>query len=175
MPSYETRQEEDASPFGQLFCYSEYMRVKAIIEIPRGDDRRRHINKYNKSEFIDLGPMKDHIPVNNGVAPEHYGFIPNTLNRDDGDEVDVLVFSDTKLNVGDTIDVKPIALLKREDNDEKVVAVEVDSTATSWDDLEKSRRDLVLRFFGSHHRIVAVESRDHAEKYILDSMIKELI
>lgn len=147
------------------------MLVRATIEIPKGDDRRRHVNKYNKSEFIDLGPMKEHIPVNDGVAPEHYGFIAGTHNPHDGDEVDVIVFSDSSANIGETIEVEPIALLTRADNDEKVVAVVAGSDARKWDDLDKARRDLILQFYGSHHPILEVKGRQSAEAYIIASKI----
>ncbi|OGG53351.1 hypothetical protein A2851_00020 [Candidatus Kaiserbacteria bacterium RIFCSPHIGHO2_01_FULL_53_29] len=76
-----------------------------------------------------------------------------------------------RLHVGDTIDVEPIALLKRGDNDQKVVAVEPGSSITCWDDLERSRRDLVVRFYGSHHPITSVGDKAEAEKYILNSTI----
>ena len=147
------------------------MKEQATIEIPKGDDRRRHINKYNKSEFVDLGPMKDHIPVNDGIAPEHYGFIAGTHNPHDGDEVDVIVFSDTSANVGETIEVEPIALLARADSDEKVVAVATGSNLKEWDDLDEARRDLILQFYGSHHPILEVKNRQSAEAYITASKI----
>ncbi len=116
--------------------------------------------------------MKDHIPVNDGKAPEHYGYIPDTLNIDHGDEVDVIVFSDNPMRVGDSVDVEPIAVLKREDNDEKIVAVEFDSPITSWVEIEESRRDLVLRFYGSHHAITSVGDRAEAETYLNERKVK---
>ncbi len=60
-------------------------KMKAVIEMPKGDVRRRHI-KYDKSGFIDLGPIKNVIPVNDGVMPVHYGYIPETLNEKELDE-----------------------------------------------------------------------------------------
>ena len=147
------------------------MNVQATIEIPKGDDRRRHINKYNRSEFVDLGPMKDHIPVNDGIAPEHYGFIAGTHNPHDGDEVDVIVFSDSSANVGEILEVEPIALLTRADNDEKVVAVATGSSVKEWNDLDEARRDLILQFYGSHHPILEVKDRQSAETYIIASRV----
>jgi len=60
------------------------MNFTAVIEIPKGSDRRTHM-AYDKSGFIDLGPIKDRIPVNNGVCPVDYGFIEGTFNADDND------------------------------------------------------------------------------------------
>ena len=67
------------------------MKYTATIEIPKGCDRRIHLS-YDRVNFIDLGPIKDQIPINDGVMPVHYGYINNTLNKDEGDEVDVIVF-----------------------------------------------------------------------------------
>lgn len=149
------------------------MEVPVVIEIPRGDDRRRHLNKYNKSEFIDLGPMKDHIPVNEGRAPEHYGFIPGTHNPHDGDEIDVIVYSERSAKVGEIVRTIPIALLKRSDNDEKVIAVETGSAVKEWEDLDETRRVLIMEFYGSHHPITSVEDQNAAEAYIRASTINK--
>ena len=54
--------------------------MKVIIEIPKGDDRRRHL-KWDKSGFVDLGPIIEKIPVNGGIMPVDYGYIPGTENR----------------------------------------------------------------------------------------------
>jgi len=147
------------------------MIITAIIEIPRGDDRRRHVNTHNKSEFVDLGPMRDHILVNGGIAPEHYGFVPDTHNPNDEDDVDVLVFSEHSAHVGQMLDVRPIALLKRTDGDEKVVAVEPGSPIQTWEELDGARRELVLAFYGSHHTITSVKNAKAAEQYIRDSRV----
>ena len=65
--------------------------MKAIIEIPKGDNRRRHL-KSDKSGFVDLGPITNVIPVNDGIMPILYGYIPDTLDKKEGDEIDVLIF-----------------------------------------------------------------------------------
>lgn len=144
------------------------MRITAVIEMPIGDTRRRHLNKYDKKTIVDLGPMNEHIRVNDGVMPVHYGYIPETHNPSDEDEVDVLVFSRSEFNVGDSIEVEPIALITREDGDEKVVAVTPGQVA-SWEELDEAWRNLVLVFFGSNAPITGVRSRAEAEAYILDS------
>lgn len=111
------------------------MNMKAIIEIPKGDDRRRHL-KNDKSGFIDLGLIKDIIIVNDGIMPVHYGYIPETLNEKEGDEIDVLVLSDKSLEVGQEIEVDPIALIRREDEDDKVVAIdESRASVKTWNNI----------------------------------------
>ncbi|MEK7463228.1 MAG: inorganic diphosphatase [Patescibacteria group bacterium] len=143
--------------------------MKAIIEIPKGDDRRRHL-KYDRSGFIDLGPTKDVIPVNNGIMPIHYGFIPKTTsNTKEGDEIDIMVLSNKKFEVGQEIEVESIALINREDNDDKVVAVDETMKAIKkWDDIPKDERELITSFFSYHHKFRSIESAEIAMKYVED-------
>ncbi len=142
--------------------------MKAIIEIPKNDDRRRHL-KDDKSGFIDLGPIKNIIPINNGMMPIHYGFIPETLNEKEGDEIDVLVLSDSTLQVGQEILIEPIALIRREDGDDKIVAVdEGKNTIKQWNDMEKDYRDLIEKFFSYHHKFLSIEDAMSARRYIED-------
>lgn len=138
----------------------------AIIEIPKGDDRRRHI-KYDKSGFIDLGPIRETIPVNNGIMPVHYGYIPETLNKIEGDEIDILVLSNKSYAVGEKIEVEPIALLRREDGDDKIVAVdEIMRSIKSWDDIPHTERELIQSFFTYYHKFISFENTDDAIKYV---------
>lgn len=131
--------------------------MKAIIEIPKGDDRRRHL-KYDKSGFVDLGPIKDVIPVNEGIMPVHYGYIPGTLNEKEGDEIDILVLSNDVLTVGQEVEVRPVALIKRADGDDKVVAVDESRPAIkSWADIPDEERSLIESFFSYHHKFLAIE------------------
>jgi inorganic pyrophosphatase len=139
--------------------------MKAIIEIPLGDDRRRHM-KYDKSGFIDLGPTKEVIPVNDGVMPVNYGYIKDTLNIGEGDEIDVLIFSKQILSVGQEIDILPFALIRRADGDDKVVSTDNTLDIKSWEDIEQGERELIEKFFSYHHKFIAIENKESAEKYI---------
>lgn len=146
--------------------------MKAIIEIPKGDDRRRHL-KHDKSGFIDLGPTKDIIPVNDGMMPVHYGYIPETLNEKEGDEIDVLVLSDKSLEVGQEIEVEPIALIRREDEDDKVVAIdESKKMFQKWDDIPELERKLIEDFFSYHYKFLSIENSDAARQYVEDGRKK---
>ncbi len=138
----------------------------AIIEIPKGDDRRRHI-KYDKSGFIDLGPIKETIPINNGIMPVHYGYIPETLNKTEGDEIDILVLSSKVYTVGEKIEVEPVALLRREDGDDKIVSVDKTmQSIKSWDDISPIEKGLIKNFFTYHHKFISFENATVAKKYI---------
>src|SRR3984885_818907 len=57
--------------------------------------------------------------------PGNYGFVPHTLS-DDGDPIDVLVANTRPIIAGAVINVRPIGVLKMEDDaggDEKIIAV----------------------------------------------------
>src|SRR6202008_1221932 len=59
--------------------------------------------------------------------PGNYGFIPHTLS-DDGDPIDVLVANTRPIAPGAIVNVRPIGVLKMEDDaggDEKIIAVPV--------------------------------------------------
>jgi inorganic pyrophosphatase len=59
--------------------------------------------------------------------PGNYGFVPHTLSKD-GDPVDVLVANTRPIVPGAVINVRPIGVLRMEDEsggDEKIIAVPV--------------------------------------------------
>jgi inorganic pyrophosphatase len=146
-------------------------KMKAIIEIPKGDDRRRHM-KYDKSGFIDLGPTKDVIPVNEGIMPVHYGYISETLNEKEGDEIDILIFSKNTTEVGQEIEFEPIALIKRDDGDDKVVAVDKTmGEIKEWNDISKEERTLIESFFSYHHKFLSIENGEISKKYIKEGNV----
>jgi len=139
--------------------------VKIIIEIPKGSLRRIHFNKA-KNEFVDLGPTKDQIPLNNGMMPIDYGFIPDTFNPNDNDDLDVLVLSNKKLKTGDKLDVLPIALIKRDDGDDKIVAADDSIEEKTWDEISDKLKSTVLSLFSYKSKITSIENKSFAERYI---------
>lgn len=154
--------------------------VEVYIEIPKGDDRRRHLS-YDKKTMLDLGPTKDVIPVNNGIMPIAYGFIIGTLQKDEAakhpgeipDEVDILLYSKKNFSVSETTSATPIAFITREDDDHKVVAV--DSTTKGikkWTDIPSDERDLILRYFGYKSPVKKIEGVREAIEYIEKNRIR---
>jgi inorganic pyrophosphatase len=140
--------------------------MKAVIEIPKGDDRRRHI-KYDKTGFVDLGPIKDVIPVNEGVMPVDYGYVPGTMNEKEGDEIDILIISDKKFKVGQEIEVEPIALIMLDNGDDKVIAVdETKKSIKGWSDIPEQLKNLIKNFFGYKNKIIAIEDEEKAKQYV---------
>jgi len=145
--------------------------MKAVIEIPKGDDRRRHL-KHDKTGFVDLGPIKDMIQVNEGIMPVDYGFIPETLNKKDDDEVDALVLSDKKFKVGQEVEVKAVAILKRSDGDDKIIVVdETKKSIKEWQDIPKETRNLIENFFGNRNKVIAIENAKKAKQYVEENSV----
>lgn len=137
--------------------------------MPKGDDRRRHLS-YDKSGFVDIGPIKDVIPVNNGIMPVDYGYVPNTFNPSDKDEVDVLLISNSKHFVGEEVVAQPIGLMRREDGDDKIIAVDDKSGIKNWENVPTETRKSITSFFGYHYKIISIDGSTAAEKYLNDSV-----
>lgn len=143
---------------------------KAIIESPEGDNRRRHFDK-KRNRVIDIEPLKNVIPINNGIAPVSYAMILDTYCKADNEEIDALIISDEKLKIGEEIDIYPIALLLREDNDNKIVAGDgsIAGKYKEWEDIPIKRRNLIKKFFSFHYKIYKVEDSNKAKEYLLEN------
>jgi len=137
-----------------------------MIEIPKGDGRRIHLD-YSRTYFIDLGPIKNAIPINDGIMPISYGFVIGTKGKEAGenDELDALLYSKKSFNVGERTRASPIAVLNLENNDHKVVFTD-DSAIKSWKDLPQKDRDLLLKYFGYKSAIKKVDDKTEALRLI---------
>jgi inorganic pyrophosphatase len=94
--------------------------VNVIIEVPIGGEPIKYeMHKDAGALVVDrflYTPMR---------YPGNYGFVPHTLS-DDGDPIDVLVANSRPIIPGAVINVRPIGVLKMEDEgggDEKIIAV----------------------------------------------------
>ncbi len=94
--------------------------VNVIVEVAIGGEPIKYeMNKAAGALFVDrflYTPMR---------YPGNYGFIPHTLS-DDGDPIDVLVANTRPIIAGAIINVRPIGVLRMEDDgggDEKIIAV----------------------------------------------------
>lgn len=129
--------------------------------------------KKDKSGFIDLGPIKERIPVNGGIMPVNYGYAKGTLNESEGDEVDVLIISEADMKVGDEIAARPIALIERADGDDKIVAAdETKPDLIEWADIPSETRELIEEFFSYQHPFLSIKDAVAAEAYLEASMKK---
>jgi inorganic pyrophosphatase len=94
--------------------------VNVIIEVPIGGEPVKYeMDKEAGTLVVDrflYTPMR---------YPGNYGFVPHTLS-DDGDPIDVLIANTRPIIPGAVINVKPIGVLRMEDDgggDEKIIAV----------------------------------------------------
>ena len=94
--------------------------VNVIVEVAIGGEPIKYeMNKEAGTLFVDRFL---HTPMR---YPGNYGFVPHTLS-DDGDPIDVLVANTRPIVAGAVINVRPIGVLKMEDDgggDEKIIAV----------------------------------------------------
>ncbi|MDB5378902.1 MAG: inorganic pyrophosphatase [Rubritepida sp.] len=94
--------------------------LNVIIEVGIGGEPIKYeMNKEAGVLFVDRFL---HTPMR---YPGNYGFVPHTLS-DDGDPIDVLVANTRPIAPGAVINVRPVGVLKMEDDgggDEKIIAV----------------------------------------------------
>jgi ADP-ribose pyrophosphatase YjhB (NUDIX family)/inorganic pyrophosphatase len=93
--------------------------VYTVIENPSGSRERIRYD----AELQDFAPAGE---VFAEPLPVHYGWVPRTLSRGDGRELDVLVAGEGITAIGSVLAVRPIGALLREDGDHKVLAVRAD-------------------------------------------------
>jgi len=87
--------------------------------------------------------------------PGNYGFVPHTLS-DDGDPIDVLIANTRPIIPGAVINVRPVGVLKMEDDggiDEKIIAVPSTKLTrryekvVNYSDLPQITLDQIKHFF----------------------------
>jgi inorganic pyrophosphatase len=118
------------------------------------------------SKFIDLGAIKDKIPINNGFMPVAYGYLPSFINKIEGDPVDVLVFSQKDYATGDKVNVEIFGMFTRRDGDHKILAQDATFKYDYFTDIQNSERKLLLDYFGYNSEIISVDSTDKAKDYL---------
>jgi inorganic pyrophosphatase len=97
--------------------------VNVIIEVPIGGEPIKY--EIDKNAGILVVDRFLYTPMR---YPGNYGFVPHTLS-DDGDPIDVLVANTRPIIPGAMINVRPIGVLRMEDDgggDEKIIAVPSD-------------------------------------------------
>jgi len=94
--------------------------INVIIEVPIGGEPIKYeLDKEAGTLVVDRFL---HTPMR---YPGNYGFVPHTLSGD-GDPIDVLVANTRPIFPGAVINVRPVGVLKMEDDggiDEKIIAV----------------------------------------------------
>lgn len=96
--------------------------VNVIVEVPVGGEPIKYeMDKASGTLVVDR------FLYTSMRYPGNYGFIPHTLS-DDGDPCDVLIASQRGIVPGAVVAVKPVGVLKMEDEgggDEKIIALPV--------------------------------------------------
>lgn len=124
--------------------------VQMVVEIPKNSNIKyeydRSINKI----------VVDRILRDGFYYPSNYGFIPNTLDWD-GDELDVLLYSPEKFEVGVAVNARIIGAMKMIDDgetDTKLIAVHHDDYRldhiNDLEDLDKNVLISMKTFFSTY-------------------------
>ncbi len=94
--------------------------VNVLIEVPVGGEPIKY--ELDKAAGVLVVDRFLYTPMR---YPGNYGFVPHSLS-DDGDPIDVLVANTRPIVPGAIINVRPVGVLKMEDDgggDEKIIAV----------------------------------------------------
>jgi inorganic pyrophosphatase len=157
--------------------------VNVIIEVPIGGEPIKY--EMDKAagtlvvdRFLDT-PMR---------YPGNYGFVPHTLSND-GDPIDVLVANTRPIVPGAVINVRPVGVLRMEDEaggDEKVIAVPVPKLTkryahiANYTDLPEIVLQQIQHFFqhykdlepGKWSKVVDWEDATEAKKLIVEAIAR---
>ena len=107
--------------------------VNVVVEVAIGGEPIKYeMDKAAGTIFVDrflYTPMR---------YPANYGFIPHTLSED-GDPIDVLIANTRPIVPGAYINVRPVGVLKMEDDgggDEKIIAVPAPKLTRRYEHVE---------------------------------------
>jgi len=125
--------------------------VNTVVEIPRGTT-----NKYEYDSV--LGAFKlDRVLFESIFYPTEYGFIAQTRNKQDGDPLDIMVFSSFPTFTGCVISARPIGVLRLVDSheqDNKIIGVPADdprfSEIKELEDLSVHQKKEIVNFWENY-------------------------
>ena len=118
--------------------------VNVIVEVPVGGEPIKY-----EMDKASGAMVVDRFLYTAMRFPGNYGFIPHTLS-DDGDPIDVLIANQRGIAPGAIIAVRPVGVLKMEDEaggDEKIIAVPVPRLTRRYEHVENytDLPDITLR------------------------------
>lgn len=124
--------------FNQILDAGDYQNgiINVVVEIPAGSQHKIEWNREVKAMQLDR------VEPQIFAKPTNYGFIPQTLDED-GDELDVLLITDSPLPTGIFTEARVIGVMKFVDDgeiDDKIVVVPADDRHNG--DAIKSLADL---------------------------------
>jgi inorganic pyrophosphatase len=158
--------------------------VNVVIEVPIGGEPIKY--EMDKAAGALVVDRFLHTPMR---YPGNYGFVPHTLSQD-GDPIDVLVANTRPIVPGAIINVRPIGVLKMEDDsgtDEKIIAVPMSKLTKNYEhvrtcaDLPKVAREQIQHFFehykdlesGKWVRMIGWGDADEAKQFIIEAIQRE--
>ncbi|MCF6766907.1 inorganic diphosphatase [Thiotrichales bacterium 19S11-10] len=124
--------------------------INVVIEIPAQNEPVKY--EFDKETNM---LVVDRFMTAMMQYPCNYGFVPNTLS-DDGDPVDVLVYTPVPLRPGTMINARPVGVLKMTDEsgvDAKIIAVPAEKLWKDYahiqdiDDLPETLLNQIKHFF----------------------------
>jgi inorganic pyrophosphatase len=127
--------------------------INVVVEVPIGGEPIKY--ELDKAAGTLVVDRFLHTPMR---YPGNYGFVPHTLSRD-GDPIDVLVANTRPIVPGAIVNVRPIGVLKMEDDggtDEKIIAVPTAKlskhfeTVKTYADLPKIALEQIQHFFAHY-------------------------
>ena len=158
--------------------------VNVIVEVPIGGEPIKY--EMDKAAGTLVVDRFLHTPMR---YPGNYGFVPHTLS-DDGDPIDVLVANTRPIVPGAVINVRPIGVLKMDDEaggDEKIIAVPVPKLTKRYEhvvnytDMPEITLQQIQHFFehykdlepGKWVKITRWGGPEEAQKLILEGIERE--
>ena len=108
--------------------------VNVIVEVPIGGEPIKY--EMDKAPGTLVVDRFLHTPMR---YPGNYGFVPHTLSED-GDPIDVLIANTRPIVPGAVINVRPVGVLKMQDEaggDEKVLAVPVPKLTKRYENVKE--------------------------------------
>jgi inorganic pyrophosphatase len=157
--------------------------INVVIEVPIGGEPIKYeMDKEAGTLVVDrflYTPMR---------YPGNYGFVPHTLS-DDGDPIDVLVANTRPIIPGAVINVRPIGVLKMDDEgggDEKIIAVPSNkltlryANVTNYTDLPEITWKQIEHFFvhykdlepGKWVKLIGWGDAAEAQKLIMEAIAR---
>jgi inorganic pyrophosphatase len=155
--------------------------VNVVIEVPIGGEPIKY--EMDKAAGTLVVDRFLHTPMR---YPGNYGFVPHTLSQD-GDPIDLLVANTRPILPGAIINVRPIGVLKMEDDggpDEKIIGVPTSRLTKHYDhvqsyaDLPKIATEQIQHFFehykdlepGKWVKLIGWGDVDEAKQLINDAI-----
>jgi inorganic pyrophosphatase len=157
--------------------------VYVVIEIPRNSNIKYEIDIQNQILYVDR------VFPTSIVYPCNYGFIPNTIESNGTDPIDVFVIGNEPLVPFSVMSVRPIGVLLTEDqggNDTKVIAVPDSRVDREFSNIESiteitQQFQKKLEHFVQHHKdleegkyvhLIGWEGRDEAFRMIHEGIVR---